>query len=447
MLHAGGLGHEDRQAESDRSPDAVLQPDGVPPCIRAGTLLRGRQRGREPFGLVTEEPVPPTSPLRGGGEVDVPRDLGDDEAQLLGSEPRIQSRDDRAHLRLVRRCGGAVRQPHGGAPLERTQPGHQPATRLAKALGAAFGPVEEIGAAFEHRGTRRLHHADAPVELRPVPSRSGPGDDRVQPPQLVDKPDDGPRGGAEAGRAVGRRQEHRFQLRDRVGRRGHRGVVLGLGSGVAGLGGGDLGAQPCGECPARPDRRVAQRIPCRRRPQQRDRHQGRACRQAPARQPVRDRRDGAGQRHGQDEGQQQRRGRAGQDRADDPCKEHAEGDGCHGDHGEWRRPRDDRAEADQDAPREGERGLGLEPIAHRAREVDEREHGERPERGEGGQRRVPDQLVADREHRRHDDRGPRGPAERREARIVLAEPERHADNLARRGAREVSCEQDIYYVD
>ena len=47
--------------------------------------------------------------------------------------------------------------------------------------------------------------------------------------------------------------------------------------------------------------------------------------------------------------------------------------------------RGERADADEDGSGHGERHLGLQPLAHRAAEVDQQQHRERPEGREGGE--------------------------------------------------------------
>ena len=54
--------------------------------------------------------------------------------------------------------------------------------------------------------------------------------------------------------------------------------------------------------------------------------------------------------------------------------------------------RHQRAQDDQHAARHPERGLGLQPLPHRAGEVDQQQHRKAAERGEGRQRRVVDHL-------------------------------------------------------
>ena len=84
--------------------------------------------------------------------------------------------------------------------------------------------------------------------------------------------------------------------------------------------------------------------------------------------------------------------------------------------------RDQRAEADERAADDRQRGLRLQPLAHRAAEVDQQQHRERAERREGRDHRVADHLLADREQPRHHDRRAPGAAQRREVAVVLAQP-------------------------
>ena len=111
---------------------------------------------------------------------------------------------------------------------------------------------------------------------------------------------------------------------------------------------------------------------------------------------------GPGKRHRQDEGQQQRRGRTGEYRADDAGEHHREPDDA------IVPPRARRcarraSRGDQRAAGDGERRLRLEPLAHRAPEIDQQQHRERAEGGERREHRIGDHLVADGEHRRHHD--------------------------------------------
>ena len=88
-------------------------------------------------------------------------------------------------------------------------------------------------------------------------------------------------------------------------------------------------AQSGGDRAAGRNRRVAQRIPSGRGPQQRHGEQRRDGGQAPARETVRDRRDRAGERNREDERQQKRERRAGEDGADHPGEEHPKSDDDH----------------------------------------------------------------------------------------------------------------------
>jgi hypothetical protein len=142
--------------------------------------------------------------------------------------------------------------------------------------------------------------------------------------------------------------------------------------------------------------------------------------------------DGARLRDGQDEGQQQRGRRAREHRADDACEEHPERDEGHRRSRQPGVPRGEGAEADEGGARDGERGLGLQPLAHGTAEVDEQQHRERAEGGEGGKLGVAEALVADREERRHEDRRPGGPTQDREPGVVRGEPVQRVRHLAGR---------------
>jgi hypothetical protein len=66
--------------------------------------------------------------------------------------------------------------------------------------------------------------------------------------------------------------------------------------------------------------------------------------------------------------------------------------------------------------------LRLERFRHRAAEVGQQQHRERPERRECSQLRIANDLVAQGEHGRHDDRCPGGTAQCGKAAIALAQP-------------------------
>ena len=91
------------------------------------------------------------------------------------------------------------------------------------------------------------------------------------------------------------------------------------------------------------------------------------------------------------------------------------------------------------APASGERRLRLQPLAHRAAEVDEQQHRERAERRERGELGVVEHLDADREERRHDDRRASGPSQRRVTAVVGGEPVqrvRHVPSLGGDGSEQ-----------
>ena len=71
VLDARQLGDEHGEAEPDGAADAVLQPQRVALDVRAGALLRGRQRAAEPRRAAAEELREPAAPLGGRGQVDV----------------------------------------------------------------------------------------------------------------------------------------------------------------------------------------------------------------------------------------------------------------------------------------------------------------------------------------------------------------------------------------
>ena len=94
MLDAAQVGDQDRYSEPGRAAHAVAQPQRLAADCDPARSLRRRQRPRD------SRPAPgraaasiQAAPLRGGGDLGVPRDLRDDEAQLLRAEAWIQRTD------------------------------------------------------------------------------------------------------------------------------------------------------------------------------------------------------------------------------------------------------------------------------------------------------------------------------------------------------------------
>ena len=203
-------------------------------------------------------------------------------------------------------------QVDGGAALHCIQGCAQLAQRRAQGSGILAGRLQHIRPGLEHSRGRRLHGAGRKADvaaLDDVPRL----DDGVQPVELVDQAHHRACGRAQPCRTVGRPQEPAVQVGDRRIRPGDRLLVL-LGCrrvfpeqerGVR--------AKARGKRPAGGHGRPAQRVSRRCRPQHGDRDERRGRRHAPARESIRNRRHRAGQRDGQDEGQQQRRRRTSED--------------------------------------------------------------------------------------------------------------------------------------
>ncbi len=270
-----------------------------------------------------------------------------------------------------------------------------------------------------------------------------PVEDRLQPHQLIDQPDEGARGRRQAGGTVGSGEEGGAQAADRGGGVGGlllrgRGARSGPNRGrTAAPGGVDFGPQPPSKQVTRPDQGRLQRIARGPGPQDGDRDQGRRPGQQPATEPGRDRADRPGERHRQDEPEEQRGRRAGQHRAHPASEQDREADDDHADHGQPDGPGREGAEADEGGAHHDQGHLGGQPVPEPAAERDEEQHRQGPERGERGHRRVADDLLAQRENGRHDDRGaPRAP-QRGQARVAGAQPPQAGHRAAHHGAARV----------
>ena len=191
---------EHGHAEPDRAADAVVQPDRM-----ALDVCRGRScaaasgPASPPAG--GRAAAPPVAPLGRRGQVDVARDLRDDEAQLLRAEARVQRR------RRTRACPSAREAPSRPAAgwwraLHRGQ-------RLVQ-LGDRVPQRRRVAAGRSSRSAPRSRRAPPPLHRagrrgRPEP-RSGLArrlQHGVQPDQFVDQSHDRPRGRA-AARSAGR---------------------------------------------------------------------------------------------------------------------------------------------------------------------------------------------------------------------------------------------------
>ena len=389
-------------------------------------------------------------------QLDGARDQRDRVAQLLRTEGGIKRGDELAgrppahgrvanrRLRLDQRAG------HGRVTRRPQGPGRQAgrhALQHFRAHSSEFGQrgveliaaparrVEEIRGTVENRGRGLLDPQRGAVDAVAVKPRLN--DNAVQPDQLVYQAHGRPSGSAQPGWAVGRRQEGTAQGPDGLVRPRSRMIAIQRKLFVhAAEQVREPRTQPGGQRPAGGGRGTTQPVARWRGPQERRGNQRDASGHPPAGQPVGYGRRRSGQRHRQDEGQQQRRGRPGQHRADHASKDHAEPRHRHRNGREPRGLRGQRGQADEHPAGHGERCLGLEPFRHGAAEVDQEQHRERPERRERSHLRVADDLVAQGEHGRHDDRCPGGTAQRGEAAVTLAQPPQgvHVD-FGRAGGR------------
>ena len=121
-------------ASAERPAQAVVQPGGARLSVSERALARGRDRARESGRLTPEQPLHPGATRRGGREIDVRRDLVGDIRELLGTEARIQSRDDGGgHVAVGRRRRVLTRGQAGRVVLEFVQSRTQ--LRCARARG------------------------------------------------------------------------------------------------------------------------------------------------------------------------------------------------------------------------------------------------------------------------------------------------------------------------
>ena len=167
VLHAGAVGHEHGQAQTDRAADAVVQPDRVPVEVGGRALLRGRDRSGDACRLAAEEPVQPAAPLGGRGQVDVRRDLGDDEPQLLRAEARVEGGDhhrvgeiavdgrDPVRCRSRSRPPGREARPPRRAGRRESRPGRREGPRRARASRPPLASPRRLRGSRESRPIAR----------------------------------------------------------------------------------------------------------------------------------------------------------------------------------------------------------------------------------------------------------------------------------------------------
>ena len=306
VLDSGELREEDGQAESDGAADAVAQPHRVPSDVPARAFGRRREGTAHAFGLAAEHPLPPRPALRAGGQRDVRADRRDRVGELLRPEAGVQDRDHRVRRSTRTAVGHRLRE-HGGLHVGASLCEPSESRLEGGGVRAVLGEhqrslVERVGGgALDRPGgrVRRFRHRGrtprVPLEL---------GHHRVEPGELVDQPDDGPRGRAQAGRPVRRSEERLVQGRDF-------GVCLRAGPVAVGdqrrvtvtQQEGGFCAQPAGERPDRLDRRTAQRLARGRRPQHGHRDDADDRSDPPPEQPRSEGCDGPRERDRKDESQ------------------------------------------------------------------------------------------------------------------------------------------------
>jgi hypothetical protein len=181
----------------------------------------------------------------------------------------------------------AHRQGRGDRALHRFPRGAQPAQLGGEAGRTVHDGLQQRRPALEQRCGGELDLAHRTGRRAEDRCGRGPVEDRLEPHDLVDQPDERARGGRQPGGPVGRPEEQ-------VPQRGHRGgrlcrELLGrrqqLRREVAEHA-FDLGAQTPGQQRAGPHGRESQRVADRRGPQQPDRHHRNSPCHQPAEQPV-----------------------------------------------------------------------------------------------------------------------------------------------------------------
>ncbi len=198
--------------------------------MRAGSLVDRRQRAGRPGRAASQQLGDPAAPVGRRGDVDVARQLGDDEADLLRAEARVDRRDHVADVASV--ADRARRQPKRDAGLESGEASRSSSTAAGSSVTGPLGASRRsalrsstsAAANFTEQAARSTRGGGPPLG----------GHDGLQPLELVDQTHDRPRRGAQAGRPVGRGEEDRLQpSQRRVGCRDG-GVAIGRGRHVRG---------------------------------------------------------------------------------------------------------------------------------------------------------------------------------------------------------------------
>ena len=249
------------------APQAVVQPDRVPLEVGPGPLdapCRGRRRAAR---VAAQQPAQPGPPLGLRARARRSDDLHDGERDLLRTERRFEGVDEPAVRARSRRAAGL------GAASERVD-----RAAAARQRAPAAGLAPSSPARRTDPWLMASSSSAAPARARPrPPSPRGPGrppggrvrrrrrlEHRQQPPELVDQPDQDPRGRAQVGRAVRGGVERVAQLPRTRSSAGRDPVALRRGQ----LPGGDavVGAEPSRE-PARQRGGPRSGLAGRRRPQ------------------------------------------------------------------------------------------------------------------------------------------------------------------------------------
>ena len=395
VLKAGPLGDKDGDREPGGAANAVLEPHRADVGVLDGELLRrfeGRMRRRRLRKVVVAE----LRRTRSGREQCIAGDL----AGGVGCRTDSKRRLEHVAQCVVTDAGRELGQP----PHECARDGVSRCVE-PREIGKLVTTLESLRARPEDGGRRRrclrVLRADE-LEARRLGRRREHGEEPVQ---LAGERGERRRRPGGTGRAMLGAEEAPAEAVDRLACEGAalaELVAVGLdqvrdGSQRAGGRALKVGAPPG-------------------RPEQHDRADPRARREAPAFETVRDRGVRRRNRHRQDEGED-RSGRArGEVAVDHAREEHGKADDCHRARGEPRVPRAKGAERDEHGADKPEPEIRGEATPRRAREVGQDEYRERSESREDRRLRLLDHLVREREDRRDDDRGARGALQRSEVR-------------------------------
>ena len=171
VLDPGQFGDQHGQAKAGRAAHAVVKPDRVTLDVGGSTLLCRRQRPRQPWRPATDQSLEPATAFGRRGEVHVARDLGDDEAQLLRAEARVQRADELADPRVdggaPGRRGRGDRQRQGVAALQLDERFAEVVERAAQCVGAPVRRIEQVRAPLQHRSSRDLDRTGRTVRRPP----------------------------------------------------------------------------------------------------------------------------------------------------------------------------------------------------------------------------------------------------------------------------------------